>query len=140
MTDLETYKLQYLNQHAQFILFDSDGQFLESCDSLFSTKNLNQTPVYKWFKLLESIFEAIKILEPEQEMIFPRVEEPADYLSGNYDFTFIRISQEKILLIIYDHTELYNRLRNFQQKCNQANVDNQRLQWELASLKSKRTA
>ena len=137
MTDIETYKLQYLSKHAQFIVLDINGLLLQSCDSLFPTQNLKQDPVYTWFKLLESIFEAIKTLEPDQEIIFPRVEEPADYLSGNYDFTFIRISQKEILLIIYDHTELYNRLRNFQQKCNQVNVENQHLQWELASLKNK---
>jgi len=140
MTRLEEYQLQHVRQYTQFILFDTDGMFLESCDSLFSTNHLRNTPMYAWFPFLSNIIDVINTLEVGREMSFPRVEAPADFLSGVYDLKFIRThieSENKLLLIISDFTQIYDKYRYFQQQFNETLIEKQYLEIQLSTVQQK---
>lgn len=136
MRKLEEYQLQHLRQYTQFILFDTDGVFLESCDSLFPTNHLRNTPMHAWFPFLSNIIDIINTLEVGTEMFFPRVEAPADFLSGVYDLKFIRPhleAENKLLLIISDFTQIYDKYRYFQQQFNETLIEKQHLEIKLSN-------
>lgn len=140
MTKLEKYQIQHLQQYTQFILFDTDGVFLESCDSLFSTNHLHEIVIHAWFPFLNNIIDGISTLEVGTEMLFPRVEAPADFLPGVYDLRFIRLhlkAEHKLLLIISDFTQIYDKYRYFQQKFNETLIEKQYLEIKLSELQQK---
>lgn len=137
MTKLEKYRLEYLSKFTQVMLFDLEGMFLESCDSLFNTGELKTHPLTHWFAVVENIFEVIKTLERGTEFYLPRVEDPADFLSGVYDFRFSQTEtteKPQLLVIISDFTEIYDKYRYFQQQYNEARIEKQHLEIQLSKL------
>lgn len=137
MTKLEKYRLEHLSKSTQVMIFDLDGAFLESCDSLFDTNQLKAKPLSTWFPIAGNIIDTIKTMDINRELFFPRVEDPADFLAGVYDFRFVRIGtteKSKLLLIISDFTEIYDKYRYFQQKYNEVRIEKQHLETQLSKL------
>lgn len=119
------------NDFNQMLLLDKNAYIVESCDSLFSTKNLKDQSVLEWSPFVESMFSyLINVKEGTPEILFSRVEQPNKNLSGFYDFTFatVKIKEEKyILWTIYDHTTLYTELQINQQKRHELEIQKQNL-------------
>lgn len=138
MTKLIKYQLIHLSQNTQFILFDTAGKLLESCDSLFPTSTLRHQAVFDWFPFLEGITDVIQTMEMGQEMLFQKVQKPSVLLPGAYDFKLVRPNTEAdtLLMIITDNTEIYNQYQAIQQKFNELYIEKQRMEAELASLEN----
>jgi hypothetical protein len=107
-----------------------EGHVRQSCDSIFNVSDLGALTVDKWFPFVESIFPSLVQLQPNSpELIFSKVEKPAQFLSGYYDFTFSKIANEDdeefIFWEIYDYTPLYEDFRNYQQKRNELEIQRQ---------------
>jgi len=137
MTKLEKYRLEHLSKFTQVMIFDLDGTFLESCDSLFDTNQLKASPLSIWFPVTGNIIDTMKTMDINRELFFPRVEDPAGFLSGVYDFRFVRIGtteNSKLLIIISDFTEIYDKYRYFQQKYNEVRIEKQHLETQLSKL------
>ncbi len=123
----------------QIIILDENVEFVGSDDLLFSTKELKDISVAKWFPFIESIHETLKIMKvSEEDVIFSRVESPAKYLPGSYDFSFIKIEKdgkEYIRWSIYDYTNVYSYLTKYQQLKNEKDIYRQKLEYRDRQLK-----
>jgi len=110
----------------QIILLDDSFRFVKSNDKIFSTASLQSIPVEKWFPLIESVHDTIKVISPQQDEVqFSRVESPAEFLPGSYDFSFSKIklqNQYYILWSICDYTEVYTYLSKYQQLKNELDI------------------
>ncbi len=121
----------------QVVLVGKDGTFAGSCDSIFQTQNLRNLPVQSWFPFLESIFSMLYGLD--KELVFAKVESPASFLPGCYDFTFSNVTiDEKDFLLweVYDYTTLYEDFRQYQQKRNELEIQRQLLALQNKELSS----
>lgn len=140
MIALDALKTKRLKNFNQIILCNDEGQLLQSCDSIFPTEPLRQTPVYLWFPFIESIFHIAKDLQvSDAELLFPKIEFPAPFLLGYYDFSFSRIidgDTSYILWSIYDYTALYKDLIQFQQERNELEINRQIKQKQIAEKAS----
>lgn len=123
----------------QVILLNDEGYIVESCDTIFSTKNLRQQAIYEHIPFLESIFDSLKQLQPEASPIhFSKVEVPAKFLPGYYDFSFSRAYLEDvkgILWCIFDYTKLYIDLMKYQQRKNELEIHRQLFEIQNQQLK-----
>jgi len=118
----------------QLILLDESFDLVKSNDLIFSTDNLSSIPVEKWFPFIESIHETIKKIKIEDgELQFLRVESPAEFLPGSYDFSFLKIiinEKDYILWTICDYTEVYIYLSKYQQLKNELDIHRQKLDYQ----------
>ena len=123
----------------QIIILDEDVEFVGSDDLLFSTEKLKDISVSKWFPFIESIHENLKKIKvSEEEVIFSRVESPAEYLPGSYDFSFLKIEKdgkEYIRWNIYDYTNVYSYLTKYQQLKNEKDIYRQKLEYQDCQIK-----
>lgn len=110
----------------QIILLDESFRFVKSDDHIFSTSKLQSLPVEKWFPFIESIHETIRNVNPnEGEVQFSRIESPAEFLPGSYDFSFSKIKlgdHSYILWSICDYTKVYTYLSKYQQLKNELDI------------------
>lgn len=137
MTLLEQYRTEYINQHYQFMLFDLNGLLMESCDSLFSTKQLASKPVQTWFSFMESLFESLKVSGINKDLIFKAVKPLFSELSGIYDFRFSVLESEgrkAYRWIIIDYTSQYEEYQKLQQKYNDLKIIHENLSSEMLKL------
>ncbi|MEM6965784.1 MAG: hypothetical protein AAF573_13535 [Bacteroidota bacterium] len=117
----------------QVIILSEAVEFVISNDILFSTETLKEIPVRKWFPMIESIHESLKGLKiGDEEIQFSRVESPAEFLPGAYDFSFTKIEMEDRAYIqwnIYDYTNVYTYWTKYQQLKNEKDIHRQRLEY-----------
>jgi|GEM_PF-994254 len=141
MQSLEEYKFDRIKQSAQFLLIDTEGKLVDSCDSLFDTSKKAEEVKY-WMPLLESIVDQILTLELDSpELFLPKIQAPMQELKGFYDFSFSKIEkndQELILWIIYNNTKIYKDFFSYQQNRNELVLKNQRIGVIQSVLQSKR--
>jgi len=134
LRNIDTKQLTKFNQ---LVLLDYNGFIVHSCDTIFSTNTLKDSIVFQYIPFVESIFqELIKLKPTDPEIQFSRVEVPANFLPGYYDFTFSSIeleNQQYILWSIYDFTGIYLDLMKYQQYKNELEIYRQSL--ELQSKK-----
>ncbi len=123
----------------QIILIDADGYVSESCDSLFDTSAFYHTKISTSVALLESLFPILLELSPsDPKLEFSKVEEPAPFLKGYYDFSFSKVQYnegELILWTIYDFTRLYKEFLEYQQKRNEINIEKEYLEKDYERLR-----
>lgn len=123
----------------QVIILDARIEFVGSDDLLFSTEKLKGISVSKWFPFIESIHDTLKEMKvSEEEILFSRVESPAEYLPGSYDFSFIKIEkdgEQYIRWYIYDYTNVYSYLTKYQQLKNEKDIYRQKLEYRDRQLK-----
>jgi len=123
----------------QLIILDEEAEFVGSDDILFSTEKLKEISVAKWFPFIESIHETLKKMKlKSEEILFSRVESPADFLPGSYDFSFLKIEQngrEYIQWSIYDYTVVYTYLTKYQQLKNEKDIYRQKLEYRDRQIK-----
>ncbi len=141
MIDINALKQKRLKGFNQILLIQEDGMLAQSCDAIFATTPLKEIPIYQWFPFIESIFHVVKDRKiDEPDLVFPRVEHPASFLKGYYDFIFSKIEdngKHYILWSIFDFTALYKNLIQFQQQRNQLEIDRQFQQISLNDMISK---
>ncbi len=141
MQSLESYKYDRIKKHAQFILIDMKGNLVDSCNSLFETRE-KETEVKEWMPLLESIVNQVLLLEMDSpELFLPKIQAPMQELKGFYDFSFSKIEMDErqfILWIIYDNTKIYKDFFSYQQNRNELVLKNQRIGVIQSVLQTKR--
>lgn len=130
-----------LSNFNQVILLDENATIVESCDSIFNTQDLHNTPVTEWLPFIESIFDSlIKIKVGTPELLFTKVQEPYKDLPGFYDFSFVPVSiqgKKHILWTIFDYTSVYKAVQQFQQLHHDLEIRRQRLEIKVQLLLSK---
>ncbi|MGK0389915.1 MAG: hypothetical protein ACI94Y_002660 [Maribacter sp.] len=140
-SNVEQIRQQKLAHFCQVILIEKDGNVVESCDSIFNTSTLTQYSVSEWFPFIESVFYSLEHLKVgDAKLLFSKVEEPAPFLQGYYDFSFSRIEmkgKEYILWELFDYTTLYEDFKKYQQKRNELEIQRQLFEIENKKLKSK---
>ena len=140
-SNLEQIRQQKLAHFCQVILIGMDGDVVESCDSIFNTSSLAQYPIFEWFPFVESVFYSLEYLKiGDDNLLFSKVEKPASFLPGYYDFSFSKIEmkgKEYILWELFDYTTLYENFKKYQQKRNELEIQRQRFDIENKKLKSK---
>ena len=118
----------------QIILLDESFNLVKSNNTIFSIDKLAAIPVEKWFPFIESVHETIKKMKLEDnEIQFLRIESPAEFLPGSYDFSFSKIKINgihHILWSICDYTEVYTYLSKYQQLKNELDIHRQRLDYQ----------
>ena len=118
----------------QLILLDESFHFVKSDDRIFSTSSLKPIPVENWFPFIESIHDDIKGINLEAgEVQVERIESPAEFLPGSYDFSFTKIQLNGkiyILWAICDYTEVYTYLTKYQQLKNELDIDRQKIDYK----------
>lgn len=136
--------MEYINQSTnenfrQTIILNDEVEFIASNDILFSTKKLDGIPVQRWFPMIESIYESLRDLTVEDgEIQFSRVESPAEFLPGSYDFSFVKIvveGREVVQWNIYDYTNVYTYLTKYQQLKNEKDIYRQKLEYKDKQVK-----
>lgn len=118
----------------QLIILDEQAELVSSDDSLFSTDQLKNVSVAKWFPFIESVHDTLKKMTlTREELLFSRVESPASFLPGSYDFSFYKIrkgGKEYIQWSIYDYTNVYAYLTKYQQLKNEKDIYRQKLEYQ----------
>lgn len=142
MKPLEAYKIKRIEKSSQFIFLDEHGNFVDSCNSIFSTSSLQNTEVRFWAPFIESVFESILQLEVgSPELYFSKVQSPSEHLRGFYDFSFSKVELEGkkyLLWIIYDYTTVYKEFFAYQQNRNELILKNERISVIQRVLQSQR--
>ncbi len=139
--DIERVRQRKLAKFCQVILLDKRGRMIESCNSIFDANQLKSKKVEEWFPFVESVLPVVlELTTDDPELLFSKVENPASFLPGYYDFTF-SIShiegKEYILWEIYDFTTLYEDFRHYQQKRNELEIQRQILALQNKKLRKK---
>ncbi len=139
MQKIEKYKSQKLSHFNQLIILNDEGNILDSCNSIFEVGPFQDRPFTQYFPFLESIFPNLLELQIDSpELRFTKIEAPIAALPGIYDFTFTRMSidgRQVILWSIYDYTNLYEDLRQYQQKRNELEIHRELLESRNRKLK-----
>ncbi len=125
-------KSKVLNRWTQFVLMDADGEFMESCDTLFriekGTINLvDQVP------FIDSISELLNELTFGQELAFPCINMDEFGYEGICDYLFYKIQyQDKscILWVLVNFSEHYTHLIDLQQQRNESSIQKELLEVE----------
>lgn len=140
MEEIEKVRQAKIAATCQSTLFSTKGLLIESCESIFETKSFREIPVYEWFPFIESIFPTLKQMEISSDALhFSKVENPAPFLQGIYDFSFVKIQiegEEFILWELFDYTTLYENFRNYQQHRNNLEIQRQKYILENKRFKS----
>ena len=118
----------------QILVLDENFKLLKSNDTLFDTSYLSDVPVEKWFPFIESVYESIKEMETESnELEFLRVESPAEFLPGSYDFVFSKKNidnKDYFVWCVFDYTEVYHLLSQYQQVKNERDIYRQKREFK----------
>jgi len=114
-------KYQFLNRYHQVVIFDLEGNLLDSCNSMIDLQKLPTQNVFDQWPVLESIREALTQLE-ELEIPFrlPAVELSLPELKGIFDFEFSAHPDQEghIVWLLIDQTRIYRYFRRVQQERN----------------------
>ena len=122
--NLQQQKTAYLKNKSQFVIFDQNGNCLDSCDTLFPFSGQKES-LFKKIYFLESTKDTIMDFQPGDEMEFPCIEFNHEGKSGYYDFTLAlrKINGKEVFLwIILDFTNHYRSLINIQQERNESAI------------------
>jgi len=122
---VNAYKIKYLSQKAQLVLFTNTGQCIDSCDTLLNMSECQGVSLFEAFPFLDSLRSSFADLSAaDGEMYFPRVEFPHKDKYWIFDFTFYRsdIAPYPIVWVIQDFTRQYQYLFDVQQERNESIV------------------
>lgn len=132
-------KKRRVAKFCQTIIFDLNGQVIESCETLFTISSYDSSNVVNWFDFMESVFPSILELKVgDQEISFTKIHAPSNFLPGFYDFTFSKIkieNTEYILWYTYDYTNVYQDLLDYQQKKNELDIQRQYFEYKNRNIK-----
>lgn len=133
---INNLKLKYLEKKNQIIVFDIEGNLIDSCNTLLDVKKYQQESIYAIFPFLESIkITLINPTYPNNEHYFPRVEFTSENKTFVFDFTFYRqLNNNHIIWILEDLTKQYQHLYEIQKERNLSII-----QKELAAIKNHST-
>jgi len=122
----------------QILLFDENLNFVRSDDKIFPTQKLQDITLERWLPFMESIGENLKKLDKEdEELIFSRVESPAAFLPGSYDFSFSTKTiggKNYILWKVFDYTDTYDYLTRYQQLKNEQDIYRQKIEYHNGEI------
>jgi signal transduction histidine kinase len=125
-------QLRHRSKFSQLILLNDQALIVSSCDSIFNTQLFKNNPVTNWFPFIESIFSTIwPIINSQSNITFNKIQTPIPELPGLYDFTFSKKvidNSEFILWSIYDFSDLYEDLKQFQQRKNELEIHRETLE------------
>ncbi len=140
MKEVKEFLLKHRSKFSQLIILDEQALIISSCDSIFDTQVLKESPVVSWFPFLESIYSNVwSMVEKDSNITFNKVETSLAELPGIYDFTFSTLTiQNKQLLLwsIYDYTDLYEDFKQFQQRKNELEIHRETLERRHKNLRS----
>ncbi len=130
--NLKAYKTKFLESWVQFVVFDTNGNFVDSCDTLFSISESNAS-LFDDIPFLESIKELFTTLKTGERINFPCITTEVSDYSAFCDYVFYKISYQNetcILWVIADFTEHYTNLTTLQQQRNESVIQQELLEIE----------
>ncbi len=130
--NLKAYKTKFLESWVQFVVFDTNGNFVDSCDTLFSISESNAN-LFPDIPFLESIKELFTTLKTGDTINFPCIKTEVKNYSAFCDYIFYKINYQErfcILWIIADFTEHYTNLTTLQQQRNESVIQQELLEIE----------
>ncbi|MCS6821858.1 MAG: SpoIIE family protein phosphatase [Microscillaceae bacterium] len=129
---IDRYKQNYKNKRIQFVLFDLQGNIIESCDTLVNISLYQDVSIFDLSPFLESIKDVLAslILNPDKielPLTYPRLEIPLLTREGVFDYSFETFThpetkEKYIVWIIEDNTDLYQYLWKVQQERNETAI------------------
>lgn len=136
--DFFKIKERLRGQNAQILVFDREGSYIDSCNTIISVPK-NVTTIADLSPFFESIKLSAENLEEGEELKLPAMDIPILCKRGIYDIT-IRIDkiEKYFLVLIEEKTKFYQNVRLIQQERNQYSVDNEVLNQQLNALKLER--
>ncbi len=130
---LKDHKSQFISNKVQIILFNKEGQLIDSCDTLFTVTVKERNTLYDVFPFIESIKSNLVLLRPNASALhFPRIEFFHENVAIICDFTFYANANnpDEIVWCIQDFTPQYQYLMAMQQERNESIVRNQHIMHE----------
>ncbi len=131
------YKIKFLSQKAQIVLFNEKGRLLETCNTLIDVQSYKDRSLYDVFAFLESIQSSLIELGKEGgELYFPRVEVLYNQKEWVFDFIFKRQVEDlsTIVWIIQDLTSQYKYLYHVQKERNESIIQQELLEHKQKSV------
>lgn len=133
--NLLDFKAKYCFEKVQAVIFNRNGQLLDSCDTLISLSNFSSQNLFDVFPVLEGVKGILADMQAQvsKPLLLSRVEFPfaAKYLICDFTFSAILYQGEAAYLwIIQDLTEQYNYLFVVQQERNETVIEAQQLRAE----------
>ncbi|MEL6651044.1 MAG: hypothetical protein AAFQ87_09615 [Bacteroidota bacterium] len=114
-------KQQLLNARHQVVIFDLEGQIIESCDTIVSVETWPSANVFDQWPVLEGIRHILPELSNlEIPFRLPAVELSSFGLEGIFDFEFTIHPEhpEQIVWLMCDQSKIYRYFRRVQQERN----------------------
>ena len=130
--NLKAYKTKFLESWVQFVVFDTKGTLVDSCDTLFSFANISPN-LFADIPFLESITDLLGALKTGEKIDFPCITTEINKYTAFCDYSFYKIFyQEKacILWVLVDFTAHYTNLTTLQQQRNESVIQQELLEIE----------
>lgn len=132
---LDQIKLQALGSNCQVVLFDLQGNVLDSCETLLKTEQ--SVPIYQQFDFLLSLEEVIQSLDEKTPLFFDLVEwhEQRDALFG---MKLEKTDAHTIQWFITDRSQEKEEILSIQQSRNDASINEEFLEIRQKYLESEK--
>ena len=131
-------KLKFLNDKVQVVVFDADGDLIETCNTL--VKFDKKESLFDQFPALEAVSEEVCNIEDDDVLYYPCLNNSFGEL-GYHDLYFEihtdTPDKKTFLLFIHDLTNQYGKMLNLQQSRNETDIDKERLLQKNKELKVK---
>lgn len=125
LSNLDRIKLNMISALTQVVIFHTNGDVLESCDTLVKVDAKNS--IFSQFDFLKSIEEVFPSLPEGEKLDFDMVEWN-EQRSGLFSLSFERLDSTKIQWVIFDKTKEQENIGKVQQARNESAINEEFLE------------
>lgn len=125
LSNLDRIKLNMISAVTQVVIFYTNGDVLESCDTLVKVDAKNS--IFSQFDFLKSIEEVFPSLPEGEKLDFDMVEWN-EQRSGLFSLSFVRLDSTKIQWVIFDKTKEQENIGKVQQARNDSAINEEFLE------------
>lgn len=125
MVDLNKIKFDLMAPACQVTIFQTDGQIIQSCDTLLKTNKDNS--IFDQFDFLKSLEEVFIHLPEDEKLEFTTVEWE-EQVNSLFSISFEKINESQVQWIIQDKSFTKKALQSVQQERNNATINEEVLE------------
>ena len=134
--ELNDFKLKFLSEKIQVVIFDQKGKIIDSCDTLIQLDR--KKTLFDSYIALEAFRDEVMQIDGSDVLQYPCLNNSFGEL-GFHDFYFelLEGKEKKYLWTIHDLTDQYSKMIGMQQDRNDTFIQKERLQVQNMELKIK---
>ena len=136
--DLKELKYTEANKNTQVVLFNDNGDIIESDDTLIKVSGTD-------FNLFsDTIFcgmeDALEDLEENESLVFDCINTDFEGKNSHYDFRLVKLERGQLGLIVHDYGKQYRKIFELQQERNLAEIQAKKAERDASKWKEEKDA